>query len=68
LPHKYPFSPEIPFFEFLEEAGYVRFHKEPNIQYNDGSCEEYAFLKLDKEFFAARKKMLAERNITRVDI
>jgi len=66
--HDHDISPEIPFFEFLEEAGYVRFHKEPNIQYNDGSCEEYAFLKLDKEFFAARKKMLAERNITRVDI
>lgn len=56
-------APEIPFFEFFEEAGYVWFHKEPNILYNDGSCEEYAFLKLDEEFFVPRKKVLKERNM-----
>jgi hypothetical protein len=47
----------ITLFDSLEEAGYVRFHKEPNIQFNDGSCLEYALLKLDKEFFALRNEM-----------
>lgn len=44
----------IDFFNTLENAGYVRTHKEPNIQFGPSSVE-YAFLKLDKEFFSARK-------------
>lgn len=41
----------IQFFDTFEKKGYVRFHKEPNIQYAGGDCIEYAFLKLDKSFF-----------------
>jgi hypothetical protein len=48
----------IKFFDTFEEAGYVRFHKEPNIQFNDGSCQEYAFLKLKKDFFRERQERL----------
>jgi len=52
--HKAPLE-VIDFFDTLEYAGYVRTHKEPNIQFG-ASCVEYAFLKLDREFFSARKQ------------
>mmetsp|Transcript_1391 Transcript_1391/g.1794 ORF Transcript_1391/g.1794 Transcript_1391/m.1794 type:complete len:361 (-) Transcript_1391:62-1144(-) len=48
----------IDFFDGMEEEGYVRFHKEPNIQFNDGSCIEYALLKLDKNFFGNKNETL----------
>merc|ERR1719469_764779 len=54
--HKAPIT-AIEFFDSLEEAGYARFHKEPNIQFNDGSCVEYALLKLDKDFYKLRNDM-----------
>jgi hypothetical protein len=38
------------FFTHLQNAGFVIFHKEPNIQFGGGKCIEYALLKLDKEF------------------
>ena len=57
--HNAPSYVALDFFDSHEEAGYVRFHKEPNIQYNDGSCVEYAFLGLDKEFMP--RKILASR-------
>jgi hypothetical protein len=45
------------FFTHLQNAGFVIFHKEPNIQYGGGRCNEYGLLKLDKEF--ATKDSLA---------
>mmetsp|Transcript_24778 Transcript_24778/g.44877 ORF Transcript_24778/g.44877 Transcript_24778/m.44877 type:complete len:360 (-) Transcript_24778:71-1150(-) len=54
----------ITFFDSFEEEGYVRFHKEPNIQFNDGSCVEFALLKLDKEFFELKNEMKKARDVT----
>eukprot|EP00540_Astrosyne_radiata_P023186 CAMPEP_0116864376 /NCGR_PEP_ID=MMETSP0418-20121206/24785_1 /TAXON_ID=1158023 /ORGANISM="Astrosyne radiata, Strain 13vi08-1A" /LENGTH=150 /DNA_ID=CAMNT_0004499585 /DNA_START=114 /DNA_END=566 /DNA_ORIENTATION=- len=39
------------FFQSLHDAGYVMFHKEPNIQFGGGRCVEFSFLKLAKSFF-----------------
>ena len=38
------------FFSNLQHAGYVTFHKEPNIQFSGGACVEYAMLKLSQDF------------------
>lgn len=38
------------YFSNLQHAGYVIFHKEPNIQYGGGACVEYAMLKLSQDF------------------
>ena len=39
------------FFDELHDAGYVIFHKEPNIQWSGGACTEFSFLKLAKDYF-----------------
>lgn len=38
------------FFTDLRKAGYVTYHKEPNIQYGGGECLEYAMLKLSLDY------------------
>lgn len=55
--HKPPRSMALKFFDMLHEAGYVRFHKEPNIQYHFGGAIEYAFLKLSKDYFIGGDKV-----------
>ncbi|KAL7536032.1 hypothetical protein ACHAXR_008564 [Thalassiosira sp. AJA248-18] len=47
--HGAPGKTAVDFFDSLERAGYLRFHKEPNIQYNPG-CIEFAFVKVDPIF------------------
>ena len=42
------------FFEDLQKAGFVTFHKEPNIQYGGGQCVEYAMIKLNRTFVEDR--------------
>lgn len=45
----------VNFYNELMNNGYVIYHKEPNIlKYCKGDCIEYAFLKLDKNFFETK--------------
>jgi hypothetical protein len=39
------------FFQNIHDADFAMFHKEPNIQYADGNCVEFAFLKMARSFF-----------------
>ena len=47
--HEAPVDKVLPFLDVLEAAGYLRFHKEPNIQWNT-KCLEYAFFQVDTAF------------------
>lgn len=60
--HKPPPSIGLKFFDTLQAAGYVRTHKEANIQFPTGGAIEYAFLKLAKDFFPSRKLKVPKRN------
>jgi len=39
------------FFSHIRSENYVMFHKEPNIEWSDGNCEEFSFLKMSSSFF-----------------
>jgi hypothetical protein len=51
------------FFDHLEAAGYLRFHKEPNIQYGP-SCIEYSMIKVDTEFMNGKEFTFNTMNYT----
>lgn len=53
--HGAPGRTAIDFFDSLEGGGYLRFHKEPNIQYNPG-CVEYAFVRVETAFVEGKTK------------
>lgn len=40
------------FFQELHDNNFVMFHKEPNIQWSNGNCVEFSFLRLDQSYFA----------------
>lgn len=48
-------------FSKLHELGFVVFEEEPNIQFTDGSCIEYSFLRLAPDFFPSPGSSLADR-------
>jgi len=64
--HQAPRDKELDFFNGLEKAGYVRTHKEPNIQY-DPSCIEFAFLKIHQDSFSANEGT-NETRVSRYDV
>jgi hypothetical protein len=39
------------FFQDMHDEGYVIFHKEANIEWANGDCVEFSFLKLHQDFF-----------------
>jgi hypothetical protein len=52
--HLAPKDKVLDFFNSLEKAGYLRFHKEANIQFNPG-CIEYGFVKVNEAFMEGKK-------------
>ena len=52
--HNAPGQKAIDFFDTFERAGYLRFHKEANIQFSDGECIEYAFVKVEEKFLEGK--------------
>ncbi|KAL7461704.1 hypothetical protein ACHAXS_002119 [Conticribra weissflogii] len=50
--HRSPAPFARDFFDAMRNAGYVIFHKEPNLEGCRGECVEYAFLRLHPEFYS----------------
>lgn len=49
--HDSPAAVVNDFFQTLQNAGFVLFHKEANTQFANGKCQEVGFLKIAKSFF-----------------
>ena len=63
---KQPKESVLNFFDTLEAAGFLRFHKEPNIQWNPG-CLEYAMVKVDTEFMNGKNYTFNTKQFTMRD-
>merc|ERR1719215_1645302 len=62
--HKPPASIATTFFDTLQAAGYVRFHKEVNTICPEAGAVEYSFLKLSTDFFPKEKLIIPTRVAT----
>ena len=63
--HKAPIG-TIDFFKSMEEFGYMRYHKESNIQWGS-DCIEYGFVKVEKAFMDGKKELEEYSSNTRHD-
>lgn len=64
--HHDPGETVLSFFDTLEAAGYLRFHKEPNIM-SDPSCLEYGMVKVSTEFMNGKNFTFNKEKYTMVD-
>ena len=53
----------LDFFDTLEAAGYLRYHKEPNIQFNPG-CIEYGMIKVSTDFMNGKNHTFNKKKFT----
>jgi len=63
--HKAPIG-TIDFFTSMEESGYLRYHKESNIQWGS-DCIEYGFVLVEKAFMDGKKELDEYSSSTRHD-
>ena len=56
----------LDFFDTLEAAGYLRYHKEPNIQFNSG-CIEYGMIKVSTDFMNGNNHTFDKKKFTMTD-
>jgi hypothetical protein len=52
------------FFQNIHDANFAMFHKEPNIQFADGNCVEFSFLKMARSFFHDDDDVKEEATVT----
>lgn len=64
--HKVPGEVALNFFDTLEAAGYLRYHKEANIQFGS-SCIEYGMVKVSTDFMNGKNFTFNKMKYTMAD-